>query len=508
MQRSFLVLWALVAIVGCWRLDVPTRPLAGDARHYFFMAERATAGIPPHVSHVDTKNQLGVLVTSVFLDAGRLAGLDDVVASRVANIAFAAAAVVLAAQLGALLSGTALAGSLAALAMIAARGFLDHAANGNSVKVILAAFALLAHVAIALGGRRARASGEPSEESSGGSSRGSSKEAWAWQDALAGASGAAAFLCWQPALLVPAAVSVEARFGGGGSWRRAGVVVGAGALVVLAYEAYFLAHGALADQLEQAYVMTLGSVHEPRRIWGSVLFVASEATRSAWPLRTGPLAFAALGTGLLLRALRWPSCLRDVRDWRPGTMAFALAGSGAAAFTVYDHQGVPDLFFPDPYFAVSAGLVFAWCAARRAWAGAAAGLLMAAMLVVQIVWDEQRREVRRFTIDDQRLAASEVARLHREAGSVWVYEAVHLLGLARLDNHVPYGLLYDDVASVLDLDTYRPLKDGRWPEVIVHGRKRPPGARRYLEADYEEMPSRLLGSQSLHVWRRRGGQGR
>ncbi|MFN2377191.1 MAG: hypothetical protein ABR538_11685, partial [Candidatus Binatia bacterium] len=91
----FLVVWALAAAAFFWRLDALERPLRADNQLYFFMAERAASGVPPHVSHVDSKNQLGVLVTAAAIAGGRAVGADDVVASRVVSIAAAAAAVAL-----------------------------------------------------------------------------------------------------------------------------------------------------------------------------------------------------------------------------------------------------------------------------------------------------------------------------------------------------------------------------------------------------------------------------
>src|SRR5690242_16686624 len=137
MPRSFLVAWAIVAALACWRLDPVTRPITGDNQLYFYLAERAASGVAPHVSLVDTKSQLGVLVTAASIAAGRVGGEDDVAASRAASIAFAALAVVLAAELATLLAGSTAAGHIAALALIAARGFADHAAVGSNPKVFL-----------------------------------------------------------------------------------------------------------------------------------------------------------------------------------------------------------------------------------------------------------------------------------------------------------------------------------------------------------------------------------
>jgi hypothetical protein len=184
----------------------------------------------------------------------------------------------------------------------------------------------------------------------------------------------------------------------------------------------------------------------------------------------------------------------------PGAIAFALASVAALAFTLYDHQGVPDLFLVAPYFAAATGIAVAM--ASRA--GAVVPAAVSALLVLQIAKDETLRSRRSYHLDDQRLAAAQVGEWAREPDGVWVYEAVHLLGLAHLDNHVPYGLFYDDVRSVLDVDAWRPLRAGRMPGVIVHGREDIPGSDSWLRPEYEELAIPSLAAQGLHAWRRRG----
>ena len=151
MKRSLLVAWALFSVAFCWRLDPVDRPLMADNQLYYYMAERAASGVPPHLSHVDSKNQLGVLITALAIRGGRATGVDDVLASRLISIAFAAAAVVLIAELGTLLTGSAAVGHVSALALLAARGIAEHSAAGNNVKIFLLAFALLAHYLMARG---------------------------------------------------------------------------------------------------------------------------------------------------------------------------------------------------------------------------------------------------------------------------------------------------------------------------------------------------------------------
>lgn len=496
MRRVFLVAWALAAAAFFCSLDPLGRPLKADNQLYFFMAERAASGVPPHVSHVDSKNQLGVLVTAAAIAAGRAVGVDDVVASRVVSIAAAAGAVALAAELATLLAGSAAAGHVAALALLATRGFAEHAAAGNNVKIYMMAFLLLAHVAMA-GGRGDK------------------------RLVAAGMAAGAAFLCWQPALLVVAAVAFEALVSRGGGLRAALVVAASAAAPVAAYELYFAVHGVLGEQVRQSYVMTLGSVHHPRRLWPSLLFVLTEGRGGARPLRVVPMLSVVFALAAAARLVAAPRRALAALAATPGGWSFVLAGAGATAFTLYDHQGIPDLFFPDPYFAVACGLlaVAAANAVSRlagggrgsgpagAWAAAVAAALALA-LGLQMRGDADGRATGPYDLGDQRRLAEGLERDGRRLGSIWAYDAVHLLALVHLDNHVPYGLFWDDVRSVMDVERYRPLDDGWMPGIIVHSGDAPPGSAAYLGSEYVEATDPAFAAQALRVWHRRAGAGR
>lgn len=494
MNRASLVAWALLAAAFCARLDPVHRPLVADNQLYFYMAERAASGVPPHVSHVDSKNELGVLLAAAVIRAGRVVGVDDVLSSRAISIAFTAASVALVAELAALLAGGAAAGHVAALALLAVRGLPDHTAAGNNVKVFLVTFLLLAHVAMARPPQRF----------------------WWGRDALAGLAAGLAFLCWQPALLVVVAVAAEALVARGRGWRSMLVVLAAAGTPVAAYELYFALHGALAEQLHQAYVMTLGSVHQPGYLRRSIHFLLTEAGGpEAWP-RLVPLSFAIVAAASLMAAVLAPRRAFTLLREKPGLLSFGLGAAGATAFTLYDHQGVPDLFFVDPYYAASCGILVvavaglvarllpasAAAAARPTVPAAVAALSTMTLLALQMKLDDGNRRPDDYTLEDQRRAADIVRGYHEEFGEVWAYGAVHLLGLAHLDNHVPYGLFYDDVLSVLPIDSWLPLRDGRMPEIILHSRGRLPGAPKYLLADYVEITPAAFAAQSIMVWRR------
>ncbi|HYC53517.1 MAG TPA: hypothetical protein VEL28_01060 [Candidatus Binatia bacterium] len=463
------VLLAALTVSACIGAGVCNRPLVADNQLYFFMAERAASGIAPHVSLVDTKSQLATLITAAGIGTGRALGLDDVTAARATSVAAAAAAVVGTGMLAAGLSGMRAAAILAAIALLSMRGFVDHAAIGCNPKIFLAAFIAWAHW-LSLGRR----------------------------DAAAGACAGAAFLCWQPALLVVAAVAVESARRGG--LRRAATTLAAALVPVLPYEAYFLFHQALGEQLLQTYVMTAGSVHAGADWLASALFVMTEG-RPRQALRLVPTAFAAWSAGKLLQAASGLRSAAVSTPAAPGSTSFVIGAAVSLAFTIYDHQGVPDMFFPAPYLAAGAGIALAWCMGLADRAGRAARIAAvtaaAAALAIQLHGGGVHLPAER-TIDDQRALAAQVASLAGEYGSVWVYQGVHLLGLAHLDNHVAYGQLYDDVASRLDIQSYRPLREGRMPDVLILPLRPVPGLSRY-RGRYEVIESPAFEREKLRV---------
>jgi hypothetical protein len=500
-KRGRFLAWALVAALFAGSLDVADRPLVADNQIYFFLAERAASGVPPHVSMVDPKNDLAVLLTAAAMRVGRLAGIDDVATSRAVSLVFFAAAIALAAELAATLTGSAAAGHVAALALLSVRGLAEHAAVGSNVKVFLVAFVLLAHLAAAHGSRRAKGRSESC-------------------DLLAGLAAGAAFAVWQPALLVVGAVVFEALLSRRGGWRRAAVVAASATLPFAACEAWFASVGALGPQLHQTQVMALGSLHEPRRLGAALRFVLQEGGPR---LRVVPCAFALSWIAAAVVTMAAPRRAWAMARDRGGLASFVVGASASTAFTLYDHQGVPDLFFPYPYFAVGGALLVAVAASLASKAasrirpglsvGASAFVFAAAGLALCLPLRDflRHRQAPAYDLRDQRRLADEVRALHAQHGSVWVYGAVHLLGLAHLDNHVPIGLYYDDLEALVRRDDYRPLREGRMPEIIVHTRGVPPGGSRFLLDEYVEITPPNFAAQLAMVWRRvepaRAGEG-
>ncbi|HYC01260.1 MAG TPA: hypothetical protein VEC57_19160 [Candidatus Limnocylindrales bacterium] len=462
-----------LTLAACVGAGVFSRPVVADNRLYFFMAERAASGTPPHVSMIDTKSQLATLLGGAAIAIGRSAGVDDVHAGRAASVVAASAAVAGTALLAASVAGSSVAGAIAALALLSTRGFVDHAAIGFNPKIFLAAFLVWAH--------------------------------WVCARNRPGAAGflaGCAFLCWQPGLLGIAAVAAETLLRHG--VRRCATVIMAALLPIALYQAYFLANDAVGEQLVQTYVMTLGSVHT-RVAWApSLLFLLTEA-RGHLPLRLAPLLCTVTIAASALIAITRPRRALAMLQRQGAAISLLVAGAGAVLFTLYDHQGVPDLFFPAPYVAIGAGIAIAAAARSAAVVGeraaAAVTVIAVAALMVQLHGGGVQLPRSGRTLAEQRELAAVLADLGEQHGGVWAYEAVHLLALAHLENWVPVAQLYDDVASVMDIHAYRPQRDGRMPGIIVRGRGRLPGFDGYA-AVYERIANPAFGRDGLRLYRK------
>jgi hypothetical protein len=328
----------------------------------------------------------------------------------------------------------------------------------------------------------------------------------------AGALGAGAFLCWQPALLVPAAVvpgvAAGPRPGRGLAWLALGF-----AAPVAGYELYFAAHGALAVQLDQAFrfpalYMAGASSGGPLEHARAFLHLDAPFRERVLPA-LGVAALAGVG-GVALRA---PRRLRDRVRAAPGAAHLALAGGAALAFSLLDYQTEIDAFFVHPYVAVGAGAGAAWLA-ERATRGRPVALRagLAALLVVAFAGLSAVRPTRAHvgpSLSDQRQVAAVVREWVEQGHSVWAVGCTHLLALAHLDNHVRYGFFFRGMEGYLREkanapDGYRPLRDGAMPDFVLVSRPFLPGGRSWLEREYEEVSSGVFRRHGIKVWRRRG----
>jgi len=221
------------------------------------------------------------------------------------------------------------------------------------------------------------------------------------------------------------------------------------------------------------------------------------------------VAFLAIGAATFLWVLVRPVRAVEFVRTHPGYVAFWSSAAVGTVFTLLDHQAHPDMMLVQPAFAVACGIGFAalaWVLARVPGGrplAAAAALAVVALCAADVRNDARAASVRAPKLSDQQALADLVGVYRDHRGSVWVVGASHLLGLERADNHVPHSYLAGPVAREIDFSTYRPLRDGKMPEVLLVSRGIFPGMQTWLKKEYEEITPAAFAAQRVRVFGRR-----
>lgn len=476
----------LAAALLCASYTPTERGIYYDNQIYFYMSERVASGEPPHVSLVDHKHQLSTMLSGWAISIGRSLDLDDVMAGRGLSIGFALAFPALIALLAAQTWGSAAAAWLAAALCVSFVDFYFMAVVGFRPKVFMAVFlamALLAHA------RR--------------------------RPLLAGLLASASFHCWQPALLLSAAIGASLLLHA--RWREAfRFCVGFG-LLTIGYEAWFLWQGALGEQLFQSYEMPANreGYQYPSLMHGLEFF----ASMGLW--RQNGQAIYGLGFLMLVAAIPAVGLAR-FRYWyercraQPAIAAWAFLSLAAVAMTFLDHQGYPDLFFIQPLLAVGlAGVTAALMESlplRRP-----LRLLVTGLLVVAIVWNGSARanlfQRARGGLAKQRELARVVGLMEEEYGAVWAIGCPHFLALERRKNFSPFGLLIDPKVRAYAAEKYPdsgldPIRNGLRPGVLITSRGGETLSMRNLQAYYTRVQLKAWKDEGVNVWVARSGRRR
>lgn len=292
--------------------------LSRDESIYSYGGQQLAAGIPPYVSIVDPKTPLATMIAGAGVWTGRAAGIDDVVAIRIAFFLVSCLSVVAVFHVGTTLLGSTWAGALAAITLIALSGFAMDALGGPNAKTPAVGLAALATV---LPVRRH----------------------WFW----GGVAASLAALVWQPLGMYVPSVIVAA-------WlmserhdrvRAALLAVSGAALPAAIVVGYFLVSGALAEFVESALLLPLtGAVrmHEytvPERIAFIVELVQAGFGGTAVLFWLG-----LCGIGLLIGQRLWWGRPRDTWERDPVLVLVLPPLIFLVLFSLIDFQGYDDAF--------------------------------------------------------------------------------------------------------------------------------------------------------------------
>ncbi|MFN2376652.1 MAG: hypothetical protein ABR538_08950 [Candidatus Binatia bacterium] len=485
--RLRLVFLFVVGLAACWRFDPLGALIPSDNQIYFYIAERAASGIPPHVSQFDPKNALSMLLTALAIAFGRAVGADDLMAARALAIFVTAAVPPLLYLVTRRLGGSSTMAWTAAAVPLLFPDYLMLAVGGARPKVFLVFFELLWVLAAA--------SGRP---------------------LLLGVATGLCFLVWQPALLLLLAAAASMLFREHGRLKSLFLVAAGTAAPILAYESYFLWHGALADQVYQSLVFP-ASYGKPARspfvVGQSLLYLNGPVT-----LRT-----VLLCAWTLLLALFWTAALAAPRRmWRrlrgrPAVVAVVLAATGTLAFNLYDYQGFPDRLFLLPFLAIVAGVVAgavvdraAGMVARRSDPGRlrpwleAGAVLVTGLLLLDALPDRRGRVG---PLVQQRTVAARAAKMADEGKTIYAMGPVHLLALERRSNFNRYGYFPIRIRAWMSnrMKLEKPLLPvvgGKLPDIVLESRREIPIHQRWLKRFYRKGRYKAFASQDIDVWQR------
>jgi hypothetical protein len=482
-QYLFIALYFVAAAYVCWLEDPVHRAVTMDNKIYYFVSERVASGEVPHISLVDHKHALSSLLSGWAIAIGRAVGVEDLLASRIVSIAVASGTVAAVWALSLRLTGTLFGAHISGLVMLTFSSFLIQGTIGMRPKVFMAFFMVLG--LLALSDRK---------------------------PARSGAYGCAAFLCWQPALLVLGAAAAATLFV---ERRRASVLrmVGGIVAVFLAYEAYFAWHGALGEQLYQSFIMASDTTFKRYpSAWPSLKFV----------LRPGPAAHRAelvfplvlllcLAATLLFAALRPRQLIRELAE-RSDKCAVLLGAFLATAFTLLDHQGYPDRFFMQPFTALACGVFGAWLVNRvtdgrrpliRSAVAAACMLAVAVPALPSLKARHPRRQQ-----EAREYLANNVERIIEHYGTLWCIGCMDLLAIRRLPNHSPFGMIIDPRVRSYAMtkaigSPYQPLEADELPAVILGQRYPERQMLPWLPDLYERLEMTPFKGSRIRVWVRK-----
>jgi hypothetical protein len=328
-----------------------------------------------------------------------------------------------------------------------------------------------------------------------------------------GTMAAAAFLCWQPAgiLLVTGPLALIATRAG---VRKIAAFALAAALPIVAYEAYFLYHGALAEQIEQAFVFpskymeSLPATLQPvlrRARWTFAISQGVDAG-SIVPLTS------LVGLGLFWLGIVRPSSPTAAAFHGRADRIYLVATAHVALLScLVSFQGFPDRFWLDPLMAIAAGWVFSLIADRLAarvpavpWHLCVRGACAASILWMALAgrWDFTRLD----GLDAQRRAANALGGFLESGYSVYSIGCTHLLAMNHVNNFSPYGFFFRGVEEYLDAQTrrrgYFPLRDGAPPDIILLSRGKYLQKQPWFERDYVRVKREEFSGQMVQVWLR------
>jgi hypothetical protein len=327
--RFFPILIVLVATALVYSHYGIDGKLYRDDAIYLYSGQELLAGVPPFVSIFDIKGPVATMPFALGIGIGRILGLDDVYGARLLFAVIAAVACLGIYYVSFSLTGSRSAGVLAALAFLCYLGFTRHAVSGPRPKVAMVTFAVW-----------------------------SIYFATAEKYLVAGLFGSMAALIWQPAILFPVSIALQAILRGGNTHqcfaRLTRVIVGSlfPALVVVIY---YASVGALTEMWDGVFLFHIRYLQRE-----SIQLVSRLALNIAKGFNE-MLYLTFLGATIVpLWFFREMLVYGPTHAHVKSRLAFFVSFVLSIIWTCVDLQGYPDLFLLLPFTAVGFAVFMNW----------------------------------------------------------------------------------------------------------------------------------------------------
>jgi hypothetical protein len=432
-----------------------------DLAVYAYAGQQVVDGVPPYIGVVNRAGPLAHLLPAVGVAAGRLTGLDDLLATRVWFLLIAVACVVVVYVVARNAFASRSAGVVSAAALLSFEGFGFLASSGPREKTPMLFFVLLALWALT----RAR-----------------------WF--TAGVFVGLATLCLQIALFPTlAAVVAWILLGPRATWLMALLRVAAGGAATLALAVVsFIAVGALREfvdgfvLLNARYTRASPPLAKLDRVWDTLV---NGFGASLWVLLGGLAALVILAAGPVWR--------RGLRGTTGSALVVSSAAGavGAVLWSLRDYDNWPDAFLLLPFGAFGAGAVI-WALAPHlsprvlvALTGTATALLTLVALLASLEGGRDQRLVA------QRRSVQAVLAVLPDDATIVSVEAPQPLVLSGRTNPTRHqmfaaglGRYVDDTWPGGTLGYFQSILDSD-AELVAVGSRLVPSWRPRLEKEYE-----------------------
>lgn len=303
---------AALSLAVVLRLDPWREPILGDRAYFIYLGQAILRGEPIYANSFFGYPPLTPLLSAGAMWIGRQLGVASYLAPRFAGIAVYVGCVLLSYTIARRATASAGAGALAGVVMAGFALFGALSVANLEPKILLIFFSLAASTALQHG-------------------------RWG----LAGLACGLAGMCWQPAILVAAAIFASLFWGAGPRRARAVALYALGmAAALLPAAAYLWASDGFGDFWQRAIVLpaTVQGSGPPSGSWW--LTVA----RFYWPSDRPFLMAAAAGFALFaLRAARQGPRALAAAFCSPSLAAMPLLAPLWVSWNTFDFQGPPDL---------------------------------------------------------------------------------------------------------------------------------------------------------------------